>query len=173
MLFALMALAAAQAAPVAQAYPDPLGPAANGQVQCYAPTDHKTCASMAAYTANGDGTYANVATVLLSKQPLVVLQTTTPVSLKSGAVCGAVRQQDIAAATLSVNGQAVPADKAAPILAHISVALGSIIDHEICTAYVPDGAGLVAKATMDGKPQPNQDQKVIWVSPADGYSVAP
>ena len=55
MLFALMALAA-----TSDTYPDPLAPAASGQVQCYAPTDHKTCASLAGYTANGDGTYANV-----------------------------------------------------------------------------------------------------------------
>lgn len=172
MLFALMALAAAQIAP-GSAYPDPLAPAASGQVQCYVPTDHKTCASIATYTANGDGTFANGATVLLSKKPVVVMQTSTPVTIKAGAVCGAVTRDSIAHAALSVNGQAIPADKSAPILQQIAGSLGSVIDHEICTTYVPNGAGLVAKASMDGKAQPDQDQKVIWVSPADGYSVAP
>jgi len=170
MLFALMALAAAASTP---AYPDPLAPAANGRVQCYAPTDHRTCASTTSYTANGDGTFTNISTVLLSKQPILIAQTTTPMTIKAGAVCGAVRKQDIDAARLSINGQAVPADKSVPILASIAVALGPIIDHEICTTYVPRGNGFVAKAVMDGKPQPDQDQKVIWVSPADGYTVAP
>ena len=168
MLFALLALAAAN-----PAYPDPLAPAASGQVQCYAPTDHKTCASIAPYTANGDGSFANGATVLLSKKPVVVMQTSTPVTIKAGAVCGSVTRDSIAKAALTVNGQAIPADRASPILQQISGSLRGVIDHEICTAYVPDGAGLVAKASMDGKAQPDQDQKVIWVSPSDGYTVAP
>jgi len=170
MLFALMALATAASTP---AYPDPLAPAASGQVQCLAPTDHKTCASTTSYTANGDGTYTYVATVLLSKAPVVALQTTTPVTIKAGAVCGAIRKEDIAAASLSVNGQTMPADKAAPILDRIAGQLSAITGHEICTIYVPSGTGFIAKASMDGKPQPAQDQKVVWVSPADGYTVAP
>jgi len=168
MLFALMALAAA-----APAYPDPLTPAASGEVQCYVPSDHKTCASIATYTANGDGTFANGAQILLSKQPVVVMQSTTPVTIKAGAVCGAVTKDAIGNASLTVNGQAIPADKAGPVLQQIAGSLGTVIDHEICTTYVPDGAGFIAKATMDGKPQPAQDQKMIWVSPADGYVVAP
>ena len=167
MLFALLALAAAQT------FSDPLSPAANGQMQCYVPSDHKTCASTTTYTANADGTYINASTVLLSKKPAVVLQLTTPVSIKSGAVCGALRREDVAGATVSVNGQAIPAEKSGPVLQGIAGSLGSVIGHEICTTFVPSGAGFVAKSTMDGKPQPDQDQKVIWVAPADGYTVAP
>lgn len=168
MLFALMALAAAQT------FPDPLSPAANGQVQCYAPSDHKTCASTTAYTANGDGTYANASTILLAKTPAaVVVQLTTPVTIKAGAVCGALRREDVTGATVSVNGQPIPAEKAAPVLAGLAGAMGKVIGHEICTTFVPTGTGYVAKSTMDGKPQPDQDQKVVWVSPADGYTVAP
>ncbi len=169
MLFALLALAAAPAG----AYPAPLAPAAQGQVQCYAPTDHKTCASIAGYVANGDGTFANVALVMLSKQPVVVMQTTTPVSIKQGAVCGAIHSQDVIGGSLTVNGQAVPADKATPLLTRIAASLDPILGHEICTVYTSDGATLTARATMDGKAQPDQDQKMIWVSPAQGYKVGP
>ena len=49
----------------------------------------------------------------------------------------------------------------------------SVVGHEICTAYVQSGGNLVAKATMDGVPKPDQDQVMLWVSPADGYSIAP
>ncbi len=169
MLFALLALAATGT----QAYPDPLTPAASGQVQCYAPTDRKTCTSIGTYTANGDGTFANGASILLNKQPVVIMQSTTPVTIKAGAVCGTITRDNIAKAGLTVNGQALPPEKAGPVLEQIAGALGSVIDHEICTTYVPDGAGFTAKSVMDGKAQPNQDQKVIWVSPSDGYTVAP
>ena len=169
MLFALLALADA----TAQAYPEPLTPAGRGEVQCYAPTDHKTCASIAGYVANGDGTFANNASVMLSKQPFVVMQTTTPVSIRGGAVCGVIHSQDIIGGSLRINGQAVPPDKAAPLLTRIAASLDQVIGHEICTVYTPDGNDVVARATMDGKAQPAQDQKVIWVAPADGYTVAP
>ena len=168
MLFALMALAAAN-----PAYPAFLAPAASGQVQCYVPSDHKTCVSTSVYTANSDGTFTDTSAVLLSKQPAVVLQISTPTAIKSGAVCAALRQQDVIAASISVNGQVIPPEKSGPILQKIAGSLSPIIGHEICTTFVPADGGFVAKASMDGKPQPAQDQKVIWVSPSDGYTVAP
>ena len=169
MLFALLALADAPA----QAYPDPLTPAARGQVQCYAPTERKTCASMSAFTANGDGTFANTNTIMMSKKPVVVIRMMTPVTIKADAVCGTVRSQDITSGALNVDGQAVPADQAAVLLAKVAASAGGIVGHEICTSYVGDGSGFTAKATMDGTPQPDQNQRVIWVTPADGYTVAP
>ena len=172
MLIVLLAAAAASQAPVT-AYPAPLAPAATGQAQCYGPSDHKTCRSLATYTANGDGTFANGASVMLSSQPLVLLDTTTQVSIKGQAVCGAIHRADVLAGKLSVNGTQLPAEQAKPLLTNIATALDKIIEHEICTTYVPNGTGLVAKATMDGVAQPDQDQAVIWVSPSDGYTVAP
>jgi len=169
MLFALLALADAPA----QAYPNPLTPAGRGQIQCYAPTARKTCASMSAFTANGDGTFANANTIMMSKKPVVVIRMTTPVTIKGDAVCGTVRGHDITAGTLDVDGQAVPADQAAVLLAKVAASAGGIVGHEICTTFVGDGSGFTARATMDGTPQPDQNQQVIWVTPDDGYTVAP
>lgn len=168
MLFALLALAA-----VASGYPDPLAPAAAGKVQCYVPTDRKTCASLASYAAAPDGTFATSAIVMLSKDPVVIMQTTTEVRIRDGAVCGTILKSDITGGGLTLSGEAVPADKAAPFLAKIAEHLAPIIGHKICTVFVPDGDGFIAKASMDGVAQPDQDQRVIWVSPSDGYRVAP
>jgi hypothetical protein len=168
LLFAL--LAAADALP---AYPDPIGPAATGQAQCYAPdTTRKTCNSLAFYKAREDGTFDNTAIVLLSPSPVVVMQTVTPVTVVDGAVCGKIEADQVTSATLTVNGQALAPADAAPALARLSTAMQPIFDHQICTRYIPDGAQFTAKATLDGNPQP-PDQKVIWVSPSDGYHVAP
>ena len=169
MLFALMVLAAAPSA----AYPDPIAPAASGKVQCYAPTDHKTCASLAGYTAAPDGTFATSAIVMLSNDPVVLMQTVTEVRIKDGAVCGRVLKTDITNGSLTLGGEAVPAGKAAPFLNKVAEHLAPIIGHDICTQFVPDGDGFIAKATMDGEAQPDQDQKVIWIAPGDGYRVGP
>ncbi|HVZ29912.1 MAG TPA: hypothetical protein VG839_05930 [Asticcacaulis sp.] len=169
LLFTL--LAAADALPAA--YPDPLGPAATGQAQCYVPdTARKTCISMAYYKARGDGTFDNTAVVMLSKSPVVIMQTVTPATVADGAVCGKIEADQIAAATLTVNGQALSPADAAPMLAKLSAAMKGVYGKQICTRYVSEGGQLTAKTTMDGAPQPD-DQKVIWVSPGDGYHVAP
>jgi len=166
----LFALAAAGAA-----YAAPLTPAAQGQIQCYVPdAAKKTCSSMAYYVARDDGGFDNRAVVLLNKDPVVTLDMTTRVTIKDGAVCGALRAEDIAAAKVTVGDHLMTPEESGPVLDQITQGLASVIGHEICTAYVPDASGkLVAQASMDGKRQPEQDQPVLWVSPSDGYKVAP
>lgn len=166
----LAVIAAASAA-----YAAPLTPAATGQIQCYVPdTAKKTCASMAYYVARDDGSFDNRAVVLINKAPAVTLDTTTRVTIKNGAVCGALRAEDIAAGKVTAGGRTMTADEASPVLNSITQALTPVIGHEICTAFVPDASGkLTAQATMDGQRQAEQDQPVLWVSPSDGYTVAP
>lgn len=157
------------------AYASPLTPAADGQMQCYVPdTVRKTCSSMAYYVARPDGSFDNKAVVLINKAPAVTMETTTRVTIKDGAVCGALRAEDIAAGKVTVGDRQMTPEEASPVLNSITQALTPVIGHEICTAFVPDAAGkLTAQATMDGKRQGEQDQPVLWVSPQDGYTVAP
>ena len=159
----------------AAAYAAPLTPAGTGQIQCYVPdTAKKTCSSMAYYQARDDGGFDNRAVILLNKSPVVTLDMTTRVTIKDGAVCGALRAEDIAAARVTVGDHVMTADESGPVLNQITQGLSNVIGHEICTAYVPDASGkLTAQASMDGKRQAEQDQPVLWISPSDGYTVAP
>ena len=169
----LVLLAAAALSP-ANAYVGPLAPAGKGMAQCYVPNVvAKTCASMATYHLNADGTFTNKAMVLISKSPPAILEMNTNVQVKNGAVCGKIREDNITSARLTVNGAEVPAEQSGPVLARIASGMAPVIGHEICTAYVQSGGQLVAKATMDGQPKPDQDQVMTWVSPSDGYSIAP
>ncbi len=171
MIASLAFAALLQATPVAA---DPLAPAASGQVQCYKPdTVRKTCHSIAEYRPVGDGTYTNTATVLVSKMPLVVLRSATPVHEVGGAVCGNISEGDISASTLIVNGQELPAEQAGPLLSMGVSALDKVIGHDICTTYSGPNNDLTATATLDGEARPDLTQHVMWVSPADGYRVAP
>jgi hypothetical protein len=174
MSFALVLAASAtlpaQAAPIS----DPLAPASSGMLQCYAPDAAKhICQSLAGYRKRPDGSYDNAATVMLSPSPLVTMETVTPVTVDAGAVCGAIRTQDIDAAVISVNGQKLSNADAAIARSRIASGMAFLIGKRICTTYVPEGAQLVAKATVDGEAQPAMDQKVIWVAPTDGFHVGP
>lgn len=174
MSLALMMMALAARQSLAVPYPNPLSPASAGRVQCYSPDlARHVCRSIASYTWHPDGSYDNRAIVLLSPTPLVVMESVTPVTIDTSAVCGAIRQQDIDSAIISVNGQKLADADAAPVRAQISTAMASIIGKRICTTYVPDGQQYIAKASIDGVAQPAMDQKVLWVDATDGFEVAP
>ncbi|MES1976244.1 MAG: hypothetical protein V4472_27630 [Pseudomonadota bacterium] len=167
---AVLASLAGQASPPA----DPLAPAASGMLQCYAPdvVRHR-CQSLAGYRKRADGMFDNSAVVMLSPSPYVVMETVTPVEIDAGAVCGAIRKQDIEAAIVSVDGKKLVEPYATNLRARIAAGMKPIIDHRICTTYVPDGERFIARAVIEGSTQTTTEQTVIWVSPDAGYTVAP
>lgn len=159
---------------LADPLPSPIAQASQGQLQCYAPNPaRRTCQAMAGYAAKADGSIDNPSTLMISPAPLILMRAVTPVTIKAGQVCGYVRASDITGAQFTINGQPATPEQAAMLSGRLATAEKAMFDHEICTAYVPDGDGLIAKASIDGVAQPKGDQKVIWVSPADGYKVGP
>jgi hypothetical protein len=172
----VIAAAAILAGLVGQTAPatDPLAPAASGMLQCYAPDVAKhSCQSLAGYRKRADGKFDNSAIVMLSPAPFVVMETVTPVEIDAGAVCGAIRKQDIDVATISIDGKQLAEAYAVNVRARIAAGMAAIVDHRICTTYLPDGSQFVAKVTIDGTAFPAMEQKVIWVSPDAGFKVAP
>jgi hypothetical protein len=159
----------------AASLPDPIAPAANGQLQCYSPdTARKTCNSLASYKPGANGTIDNIAVVLISSNPVITMEASSPVEIKDSKICGKIRKQDIGAAKFKVGGQSLDATQAAPLRQQMRRSYANIFDREICTAYLDKGGILLSKATLDGVPMPaSTDQQVLWVSPRDGYGVGP
>jgi len=154
--------------------PDPIAPAATGKLQCYIPdVSHKTCNSLAAYKTGPDGVIQNTARVLISKSPIIIMETVSPVAVKAGKVCGVVREQDIEKAQFAAADHALDEKQVAPLREQMKMAFKPIFDHELCTQYVADGDGFIANATMDGQALPGGAQRVIWVTPDDHFKVAP
>jgi hypothetical protein len=165
----LVALIAASATDVDTS---PLTKSDGGFVQCYEPDDTaKTCRSIAAYRRSGAGTWDNIAIVSIDPGHPVSFETITPVSVKNGAVCGYIRLADLLKGKLRVSGEALPDDKAAPVLAKIAAAMAPMLNREICTTYVQRQGSLVATATVGGLTTPVPDQRVRWILPSDGYTV--
>ncbi len=152
----------------------PLDRARDGLVQCYQPNDEaKTCQSIARYERNDDGSWDNTAIVLLNPTQPITLETVTPVWLKDGTVCGYIRNEDILHGLLRISGQLVSDEKAAPILAAVASSLAPLMNKEICTDYVQGPTELIAKSRIEGGSPEVPDQIVKWVSPSEGYEVAP
>jgi hypothetical protein len=158
----------------AHAQPDPLAPAAKGMAQCSKPDKaRKTCSSLAYYKSAGGAHYDNRAIVMVSPQGPVLLETNTPVEVKNGAVCGAIRKEDVMAGKVRVGGNPLTGDQAAAVLGQLAQALAPVIGKEICTSYAADGDGFVGKSSIAGAYMPELDTPGIWVSESDGYTVAP
>lgn len=168
LLFAFW-LAAAAATPL-----DPITPAWSGKVQCYQPdAARKTCNSIGAYARDPAGTIQNTATILLRPEPLIVMRTTAPVVVKQNAICGTITERDLLAAEFTIAGQAADAPNTEALRNAVRPGYAAVLNREICTTYQPAGDEMNAQITVGGKRMPALDQRVRWVSPADGYSVAP
>lgn len=167
LISSMLSAAAAIAAP-----PSPLALAEAGWVQCYEPNEvAKTCRSIASYRRLQDGSWENIAVVLLDPAQPVTLETSTIVRIQNAAVCGMVSKNDIDRGILRFDQRVLPAETARPFLEKIASGMASMIDKPICTTYLGVGPDMVARATIDGKPMP--DQRVRWVQATDGYSAAP
>lgn len=168
----LLALALAATLPAA-ALASPLTPAASGELQCIAPnTVKKTCQSITAYKLNAKGPIESTAMVLVSQSPVVVMTSVTKVVIRGNQVCTQMRPTDIGNATYSVDGKPATEGQANTFRSVMQAAMLTSFGKAVCTAYVAGPDGLSTQVTIEGMPQPGS-QRVIWVSPADGYKVAP
>jgi hypothetical protein len=152
----------------------PIAPAAQGQLQCYTPdVARRTCRSLAAYKSKANGAIDNIAIVLISQSPSISMTTVSPVVIKANQVCGLIRPRDIDAAKFALGDRPADPAQTATLRQQMQSAMKGFFGHEICSTYVPADGSLLAKVTVDGASQPTMDQKVIWVSPTDGYKVSP
>jgi hypothetical protein len=161
------------AAPAA-ALSGPIEPASAGKLQCYSPNlATKTCQSLASYEAGPDGAIVNPATVLISAAPAITMRTVSPVIIKADKVCGVLHAEEIAAAEFTIGEKPATGPQTGLLRQKVAEGQRAFLGHEICTAYIPAGDVLLAKASIDGVAQPKLDQKMIWVSPSDGFKVKP
>jgi hypothetical protein len=153
---------------------DPLANARAGMIQCYQPdTARKVCGALSAYIFEHNGTITNKGEVLLAPQPVLIMRTSSPVTVRGDAVCGPMRREDLDAAQIFVNGAPLAADKAAEVRNQVASSYQAMMGKEVCTTFVPTGDRLSARVTIDGVPNGQFTQEVIWVKPEEGFQVAP
>jgi hypothetical protein len=172
--FLILAAATALASPTLAGPLGPLGPAAEGKVQCFQPNEAaRTCQSIGAYRFGPNGEIENIATMMILTGPVVIMTTRAPAHIKGDRDCGTLRPEHIDRSTFSFDGKPANAAQTAALRAQMKASLAATFGHEACSAYMPNGSALLATSTLDGAPRPALDQKMIWVSPSDGYRVAP
>jgi hypothetical protein len=153
---------------------DPLGPITQGQQQCLSPdTAHKLCHTLATFTRNADGSYTNKAVTLISQDQPVTIETASEVVIQDKAICAQIKADHYNNAVIRVNGAAAPKDMADPLISKLANATVNLTGHILCARYIQNGSQILSQRAIDGVYNPQLDQLMLWVSPADGYKVAP
>jgi hypothetical protein len=157
---------------------DPLAPAWDGLVQCYAPDQRqKTCRALAGYTRMPDGTIVNDAEVVLSfGEPVIIGRFRDPVFVRGDAVCGYAKDDLETIVSVEIDGQLFDDsnDETGIRRAVAEVVRDQIGGEELCTVYEPLGNGdFRPRYYRDGKIFEVEDERVIWVRPEEGWRVAP
>ena len=156
------------AALAGQSDSDPLAPAREGKVQCYAPNaEKKTCMAISAFEAKDDGSWVNNATALLDPAQGITMTTNSVVRSTPAGVCGTVTRDDILAGSLTMGGTALPAEQGKPILEMVATAVEGMgmIGKPSCSSFATEGDALKSTVTIDGVAKPEFAQTGKWVSP--------
>lgn len=158
-LFAALAL---------QTAADPLAPARAGGLQCQQPDPaRRTCMALAAYAFAADGTVVNHAEVYVGEG--LTMAAATPVVVRGDAVCTGL--PDPAGAVFSKGGRPLADAEQAALRSQMAEGYAGLAGIEFCTRYRPDGDGFVTEVSAGESVLP-LTTRVIWVDPADGWTVS-
>jgi hypothetical protein len=154
---------------------DPLARARAGELQCDGPDlAHRTCKAISNYVFAPDGAVTNKSESLISTSGPMVMRTTSHVSVRDGAVCGPVSGEDIDQAQLVFAGRPISGPQADQVKAQLKSGLAPILGAEVCTRFTHADNGYMTQVTVNGRAAPAEaGVPVIWIKPADGWTVAP
>jgi len=171
-LLALTPVAVLGSAPAtAQESASVLQLADQGFLACHSPNaDRKTCKSIETLERVRDDLYNS--TTLMAVGHGVTLEIYTPLWVVDDIVCGSIREQDLMAGVVRLNGREIAPQLAAPALDQALQQVRPFLDQQICTRYQPSGADFVAKNALGETYRPDWDEPVKMIDPADGYRVA-
>jgi hypothetical protein len=170
----LVALAMLTNLHAARADDGPLTPARDGKIECFSPSsEHKTCVAITRYTWISNGDIIAESDFALNANPLISLKMTSEAFLEEGDLCGVLQQQSVDGMTFFKNGVLMNEDEAADFRGPMTSRFATIIGRRVCEDHAPYGSLIVTQYTIDGSPKPELTSRLKWISPDEGYVLAP
>ena len=158
--------------PALAADADPLAQGRAGKAQCFTPdVKAKTCRQIVTFTFGPGGAIETHASTAMNDN--LIMHHGGVVTLKGGAVCRRLAAEDMDRATFSLGGKPASAADTQALRAEVKQEYAGMLGKELCTSYKPQGRLFAASLTMDGVPQGDVSDTVLWVNPKDGYKLVP
>jgi len=152
-----------------------MAPAKQGMLQCQMPDVlFKTCFSLSKVYQNGPSTWVFDTQMVVDLQSSVIASIKDTVFVRGTEVCKAASAIDVSKFTFSLEGRSLPSAEAAKYREKLRRFYAAFGGKMICTEVVPNEQGMdMVHTTVDGKRFPAGDYAMKWVSPKDGWTVAP
>lgn len=170
MIATLLLLATAAPAPLPAA-PDLLDPARAGKIRCIGPDSRlRTCATMVRYTVHEDGRFDAAVTGVVSTEPTILIEYQTSGQIEDGAACSTVRPIDFRSGKLTKDGAGLAPAIETSVRQRLMLALQPLAGRKRCYRDRPDGDGIISDVIVDGQVRADMNQRVLWVSPEEGWA---
>lgn len=166
----LVILAGANVQPIV----DILAQSKSGKLLCSNPdAATKSCSSISSFKVSADGSVIETTEVLLTPEPTITLTMSIKTEVAGGSNCGVMTLDDLRRGQVRTNGEALSPDRNARVLERLETSMGSLAGKKVCDALRLENDSLVKYGQVEGVDIKLPGKPVMWVSPTDGYTVAP
>ena len=152
-----------------------MAPASQGKLQCLSPIESmKTCDSLSRITQVAPGHYRYEAQILLDADRPVVATERGTLTVQGAKICEKVRLSNLDSMTFRVAGAPASAAETNRYRSDFKRKFAVIAGQTICNTIAPEEDGSHEVETfVAGRRIPGLDYSMKWVSPNDGWKVAP
>jgi hypothetical protein len=158
----------------ARADDDPFAPAKTGKLECFAPnSENKTCLDMTRYTWEANGQILEEDEYAISANPLITAKSRDHVEIAHGEACQVVSEQKILGANYFRDRARVSESDEAQFRQRDLRQMSSFVGKRLCMSLSPYESLFIAEYSIDGIPRPSATNRLKWISPDEGYVLAP
>jgi hypothetical protein len=151
-----------------------MAPAKQGMLQCHGPDIlFKTCDALSKVWQVGPDRYRFESEIVVDPDGPVLMTERNTVTAQGTKLCETVRLAEIDSWTVKVAGAPASPAQAARYRGALKRKLAPISGKIACSAIIGGEQGFTVEATIGGKRVPAFDYAMKWVSPNDGWTVAP
>lgn len=158
----------------ARADDDVLAPAREGKIGCYSPdSEKKTCAATLRFEWDQNGNIIEVDEGPVSANPLIIEQVKDFATIEGGAICQIGTEGTFRTMTYYKNGVQLTGQDAEAFLQARNAIYVSFVGKKVCMDISPYDSVFITQITIDGSPKPSLTNRMKWISPDEGYVLAP
>ena len=170
----LTAFAIAAISQVVHANEDPLAPAKAGKIWCYEPdSENKTCRSFSRFEWDAAGTIWEEDELTLSANPLVTMKVRAISTHEGVAICQVIAEEPFQKAVFMVDGKPATADEDMAYREQYGSRYAPFYGKKFCLEISPYESIFITQVAIDGTPYPSATSRLKWISPDEGYGLAP
>ncbi len=168
------ALAVMAISQLAYANEDPLAPAKAGKLWCYEPdSENKTCSSFSRFEWDPAGTIWEEDEIAISANPSVAMKVRAQSTLEGVAICQVIAEATFQKATFVVDGKPATADEDLAYRVQYGSRFAPFYGKKFCLEVSPYESIFITQVAIDGTPYPSATSRLKWISPDEGYVLAP